>query len=84
MQDHLGDLNDADVAGRSLQQFVANYEDSQAGVQISERRSIDRVIQYMAYRSAEKHRLMVDFPQRWELFNREEVRRDLALSVAAL
>jgi CHAD domain-containing protein len=84
MQDHLGDLNDADVAGHSLQQFIAGYEDSQVGVQISERRSIDRVIQYMAYRSAEKYRLMVDFPHRWEYFNREEVRRDLALSVAAL
>ncbi len=84
MQDHLGDLNDADVAGSILQTFVADYEQSQVGVQISERRSIDKVIQYMARRAADKHALMVRFPEKWMQFNREAVRRDLALAVAAL
>ncbi|MCZ7542085.1 MAG: CHAD domain-containing protein [Anaerolineae bacterium] len=31
MQDHLGDLNDADVAGRILQDFIATYEKKQVG-----------------------------------------------------
>ena len=84
MQDHLGDLNDADVAGRILQDFIATYEKRQVGVQVSERRSIDRVIQYMADRAAEKHRLLVTFPEAWARFNRAEVRRAVASAVAIL
>ncbi len=84
MQDHLGDLNDAHVAGGILQEFVAHYERSQAGVPVAERRSIDRVIQYMADRAAEQHRLLTTFPEAWARFNRAEVRRALASAVAVL
>lgn len=84
MQDHLGDLNDANIASQILQTFIANYEESQAGIHISERRSIDRIIQYMASCAAEKHRLIVTFPEAWANFNRLEVREHLALAVAAL
>ncbi|GAB4570018.1 MAG: hypothetical protein Kow0077_03480 [Anaerolineae bacterium] len=84
MQDHLGDLNDAQVAGAFLQQFIADYERQQASLLISERHSIQQVVQYMAYQFAEKHRLMTTFPEAWQQFTREEIRRALALAVAAL
>lgn len=84
VQDHLGDLNDAHVAEGILREFAADYEQRQAGVQIAQRRSIDRVIQYMADRAAEKHRLMVTFPEAWAHFTRAEVRRALAAAVAIL
>lgn len=84
VQDHLGDLNDAQVAGDFLRDFISEYEQRQSGVMIQERRSIERVVQYMAFQFAEKHRLTTTFPQVWAHFNRPEVRRDLALSVSAL
>ncbi len=84
LQDHLGDLNDAEVAGVFLRDFVTRYEDSQAGIPISERRSIEQVVQYMAHQFAEKHRLTMTFADTWANFNRYDIRRDLALAVAAL
>jgi CHAD domain-containing protein len=84
MQDHLGDLNDAQVAGDFLRQFVSDYEDQQVNVRLDERQSIEQVVQYMAYQFAEKHRLTTSFAEAWTHFNRYEVRRDLALAIAAL
>lgn len=84
MQDHLGDLNDAEVAGAFLRDFIDRYEAAQAGMSISERRSIAPIAQYMASRLEEKHHLMITFPETWARFNRPDVRRDLALAVAAL
>lgn len=84
MQDHLGDLNDAQVAGLFLQDFIARHEKAQAALPISERRSIEQVVSYLAYQFAEKHRLMSLFPAAWERFNRVEVRQALALAVAVL
>ncbi len=84
MQDHLGDLNDAQVAGDFLRDFISEYEHTQSAVMIQDRRSIERVVQYMAYQFAEKHRLTTTFPQVWAHFNRPDVRRALALSVSAL
>jgi hypothetical protein len=48
------------------------------------RRSGEGIVTYLASRHAEKHRLLVTFPKAWKRLNREEVRRWLALAVAAL
>ena len=72
MQDHLGDLNDADVAIRSLGGFVENAE-GQSGL-----------IAYLRNRELEKTRLLEAFPLAWERFNRPLLRRNLALALAAL
>ncbi|MBN2470185.1 MAG: CHAD domain-containing protein [Anaerolineae bacterium] len=84
VQDHLGDLNDAQVAGDFLRDFISKYEKNQSGVLLQDRRSIERVVQYMAYQFAEKHRLTTTFPEVWAQFNRPEIRRALALSISAL
>ncbi len=84
VQDHLGDLNDAQVASQFLRELITEYEAAQSALPIHERRSTEHIIQYLAYQFAEKHRLMTTFPAAWEAFNRPEVRRKLALAVAAL
>ncbi|MBN1963278.1 MAG: CHAD domain-containing protein [Anaerolineae bacterium] len=84
LQDHLGDLNDAEVAGHFLREFVTHYEESQTGVLLRERRSIEGVVQYLAHQYAAKHRLVTTFPQAWAYFNRDEMRRNLALAVSTL
>jgi len=84
MQDHLGDLNDAHLAGRFLQDFIARYETAQAALPISERRSIEQVAGYLAHQLAEKHRLLSLVPAAWEHFSRDEVRQALAQAIVAL
>jgi len=84
MQDHLGDLNDADVAIRLLNEFLRDWDATEVNVPLSQRRSVEGVVTYLAARHAEKHRLLTTFPETWARLNRVEVRRWLALAVAAL
>jgi CHAD domain-containing protein len=84
MQDHLGDLNDAEVAIGLLSDFLSDWDARQTDVPLAERRSGEGIVTYLASRHAEKHRLLVTFPEAWHRLNREEVRRWLALAVAAL
>lgn len=73
MQDHLGDLNDADVAVQLLQAFLATSGDGQEGARA-----------YLRNREDERAQLLESFPAAWSHFTRPEVRRSLALAVAAL
>ena len=84
MQDHLGDLNDAEVAIELLNDFLSGWDAAQTHVPLSQRRSGVGIVTYLASRHAEKHRLLVTFPEAWARLNRVEVRRWLALAVAAL
>jgi CHAD domain-containing protein len=84
LQDHLGDLNDTEVAGRYLREFMERFEQSQAALPFGERANVEPVVQYLAYQYAEKHRLLTTFPDTWAAFNAPEIRRGLALAVAAL
>lgn len=84
LQDHLGDLHDADVACQIIGDFLAGWEGQQATLPLAERRSAEPMVAYLAFQHAARHRLMATFPQAWEHFNRPEVRRNLALAIAGL
>jgi CHAD domain-containing protein len=84
LQDHLGDLNDANVACQILRKFLDESETKQANLPIGDRQSPEPLVAYLAYRHAERHRLMVTFPTAWSSFDKPKVRRDLALAVARL
>jgi CHAD domain-containing protein len=73
MQDHLGDLNDADVAIRLLHDFLARDSRDQEGL-----------VNYLQSREAERDRLVESFPAAWERYTRPIVRRNLTLAMAAL
>jgi CHAD domain-containing protein len=84
VQDHLGDLHDADVACLIMRQFLTEWDARQSAHPLAERMNPQAIVGYLAYQSAELHRLMVSFPQAWERFNRPEFRLNLALAVAEL
>ena len=84
MQDHLGDLNDAQVATQLLSDFLARMEFSHLDLPLSERRNPEPVVVYLAAKHAERHRLMRSFPAAWQVFNQPEFRQNLALAIAAL
>jgi CHAD domain-containing protein len=84
MQDHLGDLNDAQVATQLLSDFLAHMEFSHLDQPLSERRSPEPVVVYLATKHAERHRLMRTFPAAWKQFNQPGFRQELAMAIAAL
>jgi CHAD domain-containing protein len=80
LQDHLGDLHDADVANALLSDFLFTRQ----GDVPSERVIAPGVVAYLAVKQRELQTLIDTFPQAWEAFNCAEVRHWLALSVAVL
>ncbi|MEW5867670.1 MAG: CHAD domain-containing protein [Chloroflexota bacterium] len=84
LQDHLGDLNDAQVAADLLREFLDEWEPRQADLPIHERQNLEGVVNYLASRHAERHRLMVTFQSAWKRFMRPAFRRNLASAVSVL
>jgi len=84
LQDHLGELNDANVATQLLRRFLDDWDASQAALPIAERQNPGGIIAYLAYQHARRHELMITFQQAWEEFARPEFRQALAMSIAVL
>jgi CHAD domain-containing protein len=84
MQDHLGDLNDANVACQMLRDFLDEWEERQVLLPIEERQNPEPIVAYLGAKHAERHQLMVTFPLAWERFNRPELRTALAEAIGGL
>ena len=84
IQDHLGDLNDANVACQLLSEFIDVSEAQQIGLPLNERQNLEPVVAYLAAKHAERHRLVVTLPKIWKHFNRQENLRNFALSISGL
>jgi CHAD domain-containing protein len=84
LQDHLGDLNDANVACQILSEFIETTEKLQNDLPLNERQSLESVVAYLAAKHAERYNLMVTFPELWEHFNRRETLKNIALSISVL
>jgi CHAD domain-containing protein len=80
LQDHLGNLNDADVANALLSDFL--FVPRRNGT--AERVIAPGVVAYLAVKQRELQSLIETFPQVWEDFNRPQVRQLLARAVAVL
>jgi CHAD domain-containing protein len=79
LQDHLGDLHDADVANTMLSDFLFSGQEAPGGPKIA-----PGVVAYLASKQRDLQRLIDTFPQAWQAFNQPEVRRWLASAIAAL
>jgi CHAD domain-containing protein len=84
LQDHLGDLNDADVACSILRQFLDEWESRQVYRPISERENPEPVVAYLANKHAERYFLTITFQDVWQGFDQPERRAKLASAVAVL
>ena len=80
MQDHLGDLNDADVACSLLVGFLAGWVRAAQ----RERINVSGVTRYLVAKQNDLRELIESFPEAWHNFNRPDVRRNLALAVSVL
>jgi CHAD domain-containing protein len=84
LQDHLGDLHDADVACQILSSFLENWDCSQVGLSLVNRQNPEAIVNYLAYQHAERHRLLVTFPQIWARFETQDMIRQVALAISVL
>jgi CHAD domain-containing protein len=84
LQDHLGDLNDANVAAHMLRDFLAEWDVLQSKLSVGDRQTPEPILDYMAYRYAERQRLMLTFAETWTRFNSPEFRQNLAMAVSIL
>ncbi len=84
MQDHLGDLNDAQVAIQILQEFLAEYSKKFKGSEQPPEIEIQALTAYINFRQEELDRLKQSFPAAWAHFNRPEFRQLIALAVSVL
>jgi CHAD domain-containing protein len=79
LQDHLGDLNDADVANVMLSDFLFSPSGGEGGRLIA-----PGVVAYLAVKQRELQALVEAFPQAWEVFNQPSTRQALAEAVGVL
>jgi CHAD domain-containing protein len=84
VQDHLGDLNDADVACGILQEFLVDWESRQLERTLDDRQNPEPVYQYLAFQAAERHRLLTTFSEVWSNFNQPIFLKNVALAVSVL
>jgi len=84
LQDHLGSLNDANVACQVLSEFLEGQEEKPVRRQTVRRNKREPVAAYLALQHAERQQLLVSFPEAWAYFERPEFRRNLALAISVL
>jgi CHAD domain-containing protein len=84
LQDHLGDLNDSDVACSILRDFLDNWESRQVHLPIVERENPEPVVAYLASKHAERYFLTTTFQEAWQGFDQPEMRSGFAAAVSVL
>lgn len=80
LQDHLGDLHDADVACKLLIEFLDQWRETERRDLVN----IDGITHYLVTKQSELRSLVETFPTAWEEFNSLEVRANLAQAVSKL
>jgi CHAD domain-containing protein len=80
LQDHLGNLNDADVANALLSDFLFSSSKHSP----TERVIAPGVVAYLAVKQRELQTLVATFSEAWAQFNRPEVRSWLSDAIAVL
>jgi CHAD domain-containing protein len=84
LQDHLGDLNDANVACHTITRFIKNWDKQQINLPLHSRTNPEAILHYLTFRYIERYQLMIAFPAAWQQFSRAELRQSLARAIAAL
>ena len=84
MQDHLGDLNDAEVAAGIIKKFLKDFAAQQKQLPLEALQSPEQIEAYLNAKHNERHELLVSFSAAWDRFNRREFRKLLARSVSVL
>ncbi len=84
VQDHLGEIQDAEVASQLLAEYLAKAYRAQVAVSAAEAVDLDGVTRYLAQRRGHSRQMTASFPQVWKQIDSAKFRRRLAAVVASL
>jgi len=84
MQDHLGELHDADVACQLVRGFLKDWDEVQLQKPIHERLNPEPIVTYLAYLYGVRYRLISAFPELWNNFSHTEFRQKIAQAISLL
>jgi CHAD domain-containing protein len=84
MQDHLGELHDADVACQLVRGFLKDWDETQLQKPIIERLNPEPIVTYLAYLHDVRYRLISAFPDLWNKFSHTEFRQKIAQAISSL
>jgi CHAD domain-containing protein len=84
MQDHLGELHDADVSCQLVRGFLKDWDEGQLQKPILERLNPEPIVTYLAYLHAVRYRLISAFPELWNKFSHTEFRQKIAQAISLL
>lgn len=84
VQDHLGDMSDAQVASVILEEFIKKQTSKRSKKSKKEPPSLEGVEAYQVYQVEQRDLLISTFPETWAYFKRPEFRQHLAQAVSAL
>jgi hypothetical protein len=66
VQDHLGEIQDADVATRLLADYLAKAYKEQASIGVVASADLDGVSRYLGHRREQARQMTASFPQLWK------------------
>lgn len=84
LQDHLGDLNDADVACQAVNGFISKLEKEQIALPIHERANPETIFTYLAAKYDERHRLVATFQDPWQTIMGKAFSENLAKAISVI
>jgi CHAD domain-containing protein len=84
IQNHLGDLNDAEVACQFLENFLNHWKNFRRELVTAHTKKPIAITRYFKVQSEEKGHLLATFPESWHQFNSTQLRHHLALAIAVL
>ncbi len=83
-QDHLGEIQDAEVANRLLADYLAKAYKQQAAVSMLEAADLDGVTRYLSHRRDQSRQMTATFPEMWKQIDSVKFRRRLAAVLVPL
>ena len=84
IQNHLGDLNDANVACHFLDDFLNHWKNYRQKLTTESTKKPEAIIHYLEIKKAERENLLDTFSDVWHQFNSTQLRQHLALAISAL
>jgi CHAD domain-containing protein len=83
-QDHLGEIQDAEVANRLLADYLSKAFKEQAAVSTLEAADLDGVTRYLSHRRDQSRQMTATFPEMWKQIDSVKFRRRLAAVMVPL
>lgn len=84
LQDHLGNLNDADVAYQIVNEFFTNLDEKQAPLPLRERQNTEPIFTYFMAKSDERDCLIASFPEAWRAIMGRALSEKIAKAISTL